>query len=80
MKNFKNLKPIDFTDQIGFERDTFDGNNIENIDIQSSIKQSGSSIKILQNTRFVVKISECQLFSAGNSKKIDKIYFSKREI
>ena len=83
LKNLKNLKPIDFKEQIGFERDTFDGDNLENIDIQSSIQQSGGSIKIIQNTRFVVKISECQLFSGGDSLEIDKIpdiFFKKRNL
>ena len=45
--------------------------------------QSGGSIKIIQNTRLVVKISECQLFSAGDSKEIDKIpdiFFKKRNL
>ena len=45
--------------------------------------QSGGSIKIIQNTRLVVKISECQLFSAGDSKEIDKIpdiFFEKRNL
>ena len=45
--------------------------------------QSGGSIKFIQNTRLVVKISECQLFSAGDSKEIDKIpelFFKKRNL
>ena len=45
--------------------------------------QSGGSIKIIQNTRLVVKISECQLFSAGNSLEINKIpelFFKKRNL
>ena len=45
--------------------------------------QSGGSIKIIQNTRFVVKISECQIFSAGDFKEIDKIpelFFKKRNL
>ena len=36
-----------------------------------------------QNTRFVIKLSECQLFSAGDSKEIDKIpelFFKKRNL
>ena len=37
-----------------------------------SIQYAGS-IKVIQNTRFVVKISECQLFSAGDSLEINKI-------
>ena len=62
--NFKNLKPIDFEDQIGFHREGYDGtNDLENTDILGGRIQSEGSIKIIQNTRFVVKISECQLFS-----------------
>ena len=47
-----------------------------------SIQYAGS-IKVIQNTRFVVKISECQLFLAGDSSKIDKIpelFFKKRNL
>ena len=83
LKNFRNLKPIDFKEQIGFDRNTYDGDNLEHIDIQGSIQQSAGSITIIQNTRLVVKISECQLFSAGNSKEIDKIpdiFFKKRNL
>ena len=81
--NFKNLKPINFEDQIGFDRNTYDGtNDLENIDILGGSIQSGGSIKIIQNTRLVVKISECQLFFAGDSKVLIRFlnYFSKREI
>ena len=45
--------------------------------------QSGGSIKIIQNTQLVVKILECQLFSAGDSKEIDNIpelFFIKRNL
>ena len=83
-KNLKNLKPIEFTDQIGFDRDTYDGTtDLENIDILGGSIQSGGSIKTIQNTRFHVKISECQLFSGGNFKEIDKIpylFFKKRNL
>ena len=84
LKNLKNLKPIDFEDQIGLDREGYDGtNDLENIDILGGSIQSGGSIKIIQNTRFIVKISECQLFSAGNSEKINKIpelFFKKRNL
>ena len=79
--NLKNLKPIDFKEQIGFDRNTYDADDLENIDILEGSIQSGGSIKIIQNTRFVVKISECQLFSAGDFKEIDKIpelFFEKK--
>ena len=85
LKNFKNLKAIDFEDQIGFDRERYDGtNDLENINIISEefIKYE-EPIKIIQNTRLVVKISECQLFSAGNFKEIDKIpelFFKKRNL
>ena len=82
--NFKNLKPINFEDQIGFDRNTYDGtNDLENIDILGGSIQSGGSLKIIQNTRFVVKISECLLSSAGDSLEINKIpelFFKKRNL
>ena len=83
LKNFKNLKPIDFKEQIGFDRNTYDADDLENIDILGGSVQSGGSIKIIQNTRFVVKISECQLFFAGNTLEINKIpelFFKKRNL
>ena len=84
LKNLKNFKPVDFKEQIGLHRDGYDADNLENIDIISggSVQQSGGSIKIIQNTRLVVKLSECELFSAGDSKQIDKIpelFFKKRK-
>ena len=82
--NLKNLKPVDFTEQIGIERETFDGtDDLENINILGGSIQYAGSIKVIQNTRFVVKISECQLFSAGNSLEINKIpelFFKKRNL
>ena len=56
---------------------------MENFDILGGSIQSGGSIKIIQNIRFIVKISECQLFLEGNSLKIDKIpdiFFKKRNL
>ena len=86
LKNFKNLKPIDFEDQIGFDRQGFDGTtDLENINIisEGDIEYDSSSMKIIQNTRVVVKMCEVQLFSAGNSLEIDKIpdlFFKKRNL
>ena len=84
LKNFKNLKPIDFQGQIGILRDFYQSNDPENIEIISGGSiQSGGSIRIIQNTRLVVKISEYQLFSAGNSLEINKIpelFFKKRNL
>ena len=83
LKNLKNLKPIDFEEQIGFHRNGYDADNLENIDILGGSIQSGGSIKIIQNTRLDVKLSECQLFSAGDSSEIDKtpeLFFKKRNL
>ena len=83
LKNFKNLKPIDFKTQVGIHRDGYQSNDLKNIDIISGGSiQSGGSLKIIQNTR-LVKISECQLFTAGDSKEIDKmpeLFFKKRNL
>ena len=81
-----NLKPIDFEDQIGFDREGYDGTtDLENINIISKgdIEYDASSIKIIQNTRLVVKMSECQLFSGGSFSEINKIpdlFFKKRSL
>ena len=85
LKNFKNLKPIDFEDQIGFDRQGFDGTtDLEDINIisEGNIEYDASQMRLIQNTRIVVKMSEVQLFSAGYSLEIDKIpnLFFKKEI
>ena len=85
MKNFKNLKTTDFDDTIGFDREGYDGNDPENINIISTgdIDYDTSQVKVIQNTRLVVKLSECVLFCAGSSKEIDKIpeiFFKKKII
>ena len=83
LKNFKNLKETSFYEELGSRRDIgYEVDDAENIDIQGSV-QSGGFINIIQNTRFVVKILECQLFLAGDSREIDKIpelFFKKRSL
>ena len=40
-------------------------------------------VRIIQNTRLVVKLSECEMFSGGSAKEIDKIpeiFFKKRNL
>ena len=85
MKNFKNLKTTDFDDIIGFDKEGYDANDPENISIMSNgdIEYDSSQVRIIQNTRLVIKLSECQLFSAGSAKEIDKIpeiFFKKRNL
>ena len=85
MKNFKNLKTTDFDDIIGFDREGYDANDPENISIMSNgdIEYDSSQVRIVQNTRLVIKLSECEVFSGGSAKEIDKIpeiFFKKRNI
>ena len=85
MKNFKNLKTTDFDDTIGFDREGYDADDPENINIMSTgdIYYDISQVRIIQNTRLVIKLSEYQLFCAGSSKEIDKIpeiFFKKRNL
>ena len=52
-----------------------------NVISKGDIEYDASSIKIIQNTRLVVKMSEVQLFCAGNSSEINKtpnLFFKKR--
>ena len=55
-------------------------NNLEELNILSMHEDYDSSIMTIQNSRLNVKISECDIFSAGN--EIDKIpeLFFKKEI
>ena len=83
--NLKNLKETSFYNKLGPRRDIgYEADDPENIDILGGSNiQSGGSIEIIQNTKFVVKISEYQLFSAGDSEEIDKIpelFFKKRNL
>ena len=85
LKNFKNLKQTDFNDIIGFDREGYDGDDPENVNIMSKgdIDYDVSQVRIIQNTRLVIKLSECQSFCAGSSKEIDKIpeiFFKKRNL
>ena len=86
LKNSKNLKCFDFdADNLyGRNRDLFDGTvDLENINIisEGDIEYDASQMKIIQNTRLLIKMSKCNIFSAGDSKEIDKIpdiFFKKK--
>ena len=55
-------------------------NNLEELNILSMHEDYDSSIMTIQNSRLIVKISECDIFSGGN--EIDKYqkYFLRKEI
>ena len=86
--NLKNLKCFDFDDDnlYGRNRAVFDGTvDLENVNIISKgdIEYDASQIKTIQNTRLLIKMSECDIFSAGNSLEINKIpdiFFKKKNL
>ena len=88
LKNFKHLKSFDFDDNnlYGRNRDVYDRTvDLENINIisEGDIEYDASQMKIIQNTRLLIKMSECQIFSAGNSLEINKIpdiFFKKKNL
>ena len=85
LKNLKNLKCFDFDDLYGRDREVFDGTPVDqeqiNIISEGDIDYDASQMKIIQNTRLLIKMSECDIFSAGNSLEIDKIiFFQKRNL
>ena len=55
--------------------------NLKELNILSMHEDYDSSIMIIQNSRLIVKISECDIFSAGNEiDKIPEIFFKKRNL
>ena len=53
--------------------------NLEQLNILSIYEDYDSSIMTIQNSRLIVKISECDIFSAGNEiNKIPEIFFKKK--
>ena len=87
LKDFKNLKCFDFDNLYGRERDAFDGSPIDqeeiNIISEGNIEYDASQMKIIQNTRLLIKLSECNLFSGGNLlefNKIPELFFNKKNL
>ena len=88
LKNFKHLKSFDFDNLYGRDRDVFDGtpiDDLENINIisEDNIEYDASQMKIIQNTRLLIKMSECNIFSAGNLSEFNKIpdmFFKKKNL
>ena len=55
--------------------------NLEELNILSMHEDYDSSIMTIQNSRLIVKISECDIFSAGNEiDKIPELFFKKRNL
>ena len=87
LKNFKHLKSFDFDNLYGRDRNVFDGTPIDqeqiNIISEGDIEYDASQMKTIQNTRLLIKLSECNIFSAGNLSefnKIPEIFFNKKNL
>ena len=89
LRDFKNLKCFDFDDNnlYGRDRDIFDGTPIDqeeiNIISEGDIEYDVSQLIIIQNTRLLIKMSECNLFSGGNLlefNKIPEIFLNKKNL
>ena len=87
LKNFKNLKVFDFDNLYGMERNVFDGTPIDqeqiNIISEDNLEYDASQMRIIQNTRLLIKLSECNLFSSGDASEINKIpdiFFKKKNL
>ena len=80
IKNNRNdLDLIDITDSEIPNHNAED--NLEELNILSMHKDYDSSIMIIQNSRLIVKIFECDIFSGGNEiDKIPEIFFKKRNL
>ena len=55
--------------------------NLEELNIPSMHEDYDSSIMVIQNSRLIIKISECDIFSGGNIiDKIPELFFKKRNL
>ena len=68
-------------------QELYDGtvDDLENANIisEGDIEYDAGQIKTIQNTRLLIKLSECNIFSAGDSLEINKIldiFFQKRNL
>ena len=70
----------------GFNSEGYDGTiDLGNINIisEGDIEYDASQVKIIQNIRLLIKMSECEFFSAGDSSEINKIpelFFKKKNL
>ena len=87
LKNFKHLKCFNFNSDYLDSREVelYDGtvDDLENINIISEdIEYDITQMRIIQNTRLLIKLSECELFSAGclEFNKIPETFFNKKNL
>ena len=82
LKNLKNFKPVDFKEQIGFDRDCYDGDNLENINVLGRNIQSGDLLKLFKIQGLLLKFLNVNYFLQVILKKLIKYlnYFLEKEI
>ena len=71
----KDLIALNTREEIGYDIISYqgNGNDLENINILADDTAYDKSIVTnIQSTKFIVKISECSQFQAGDSKEIEK--------
>ena len=79
LKNNNDLDLINIGDNEITDRSGED--NLENLNIIAMSEDYDNSIMFIQNSRLIVKISECDIFSAGNEiDKIPEVFFKKRNL
>ena len=81
--NLKNLKPIDFKEQIGFDRNTYDGtNDLEYINILGVQFNMKNLLKLFKIQDLLLKFLNVNCFQEMILKKLIRYlnFFSKREI
>ena len=79
------LKNRNYLDLIGIGNSEIPNHNaednLEELNISSMHEDYDSSILTIQNSRLIVKISECDIFSGGNEiDKIPELFFKKRNL
>ena len=82
LKTKNNRNDLDLINITDFEIPNHNAkDNLEELNILSMHEDYDSRITAIQNSRLIVKISECDIFSGGNEiDKIPEIFFKKRNL
>ena len=82
LKLKNNRNDLDFINIGNSEINNYNAeDNLEELNILSMHEDYDNSIMTIQNSRLIVKISECDIFSGGNEiDKITELFFKKRNL
>ena len=79
LKNNNDLDLINIGDNEIADHNAED--NLENLNILAMSEDYDNSIKVIQNSRLIIKISECDIFSARSEiDRIPELFFKKRNL